>query len=158
MDILIIVILILLGVILLVVEFMLVPGLTVAGIGSLVSFGFSIFYAFKHFSPLVGIIVLLIVLVCIPILLYYFFKGSAMKPMMLESEINSKVQLFDDLDLKKGDQGESIGRLAPSGKVKINGKIYEARTLGLFVDPHTPIEIIKTEGNIAIVKPINKEK
>lgn len=81
-----------------------------------------------------------------------------MKPMMLESEINSKVQLFNELDLKKGDQGESIGRLAPSGKVKINGKIYEARTFGLFVDPHTPIEIIKTEGNIAIVKPINKEK
>lgn len=158
MDILIIIILILLGVILLVVEFMLIPGLTVAGIGSLISFGLSIYYAFKHFSTLVGIITLLVVLIFVPIMLYLFFKGKAMKPMMLESEIDSKVEIIEENEIKKGDQGESIGRLAPSGKIKINGKAFEARTLGLFVDPHTPIEVIKTEGNIAIVKPINSEK
>ena len=157
MDILIIVILILLGMILLLLEFTLIPGLSVAGIGAFVSFGFSIYYAFKHFNTIIGIIVLFVIVIFVPILLYLLFKGKAMKPMMLNSEIDSKVKTIEETEIQKGDTGETIGRLAPSGKVKINGQTMEARSLGMFVDPHTPIEVLKIEGNIAIVKPINKE-
>ena len=155
MEILTVVILILLGVLLVLVEFMLVPGVTVAGIGGLLAFIASIFFAFRFWGSLAGIIVLLAILIFIPVLLYFIFKGRAVKKMSLESDIDGKVINIDEDSVKIGDEGETVGRLAPLGKAKFNGVSYETRSLGDYVEPHTKVKIINIEGNTIIVEPIN---
>ena len=155
MEILIVLLLVILGVVLLLVEFMLIPGVTIAGIGGVISFGVSVFLSFKYWGNLVGIIVLLSIVVFIPVLLYFLFKGKAVKPIMLNSDIESKVITVDSEKIHINDEGITIGRLAPIGRAKINGTNVEARSLGNYVEPKTKVRVIKIEGNTVIVEPIN---
>lgn len=156
MEFVIVLILLLLGVLLLIVEFMLIPGITVAGIGCFLSFGASVYFAFKYWGTFGGILTLLGVLVFVPLFLYFLFRGKAFKPMMLSSDIDGKVKTFDEEKVHVGDTGETIGRLAPAGKVKINGIAFEARSLGSFIDQHTPVKVLKIERNTVYVEPIKE--
>ena len=50
--------------------------------------------------------------------------------------------------------GKTIGRLAPSGKAKVNGEVIEAHSTGSFIDHNTEIKILKILSNKIIVEPI----
>lgn len=77
--------------------------------------------------------------------------------MMLSTDIDSKMKNVEEGQLKPGDEGETIGRLAPAGKAKINGITLEVRTNGQFVDQKTKIKVLKIEGNSVYVEPIKEE-
>jgi membrane-bound ClpP family serine protease len=155
MELITILLLIVLGIVLLLVEFLLIPGISIAGVGCLISFGAAIFFSFKFWGTITGIITLVAILIFVPLLLYFLFKGKAVKPMMLAAEIDGKVKNIDEQKIKIGDEGTTVGRLAPMGKVKINGITVEARSLGQYIDPKTKIKSLKIEGNTVIVEPIN---
>lgn len=154
MEILTILLLLALGVVLVIVEFMLIPGLSIAGIGAFISFAFSVYLSFKYWGNLAGIVTLIAILVFVPVLLYFLFKGNAMKPMMLNSDIDGKVNTIDEQKIQVGNEGITTGRLAPLGKAKINGITVEARSLGQFIDQQTPVKVIKITGNTVVVEPI----
>lgn len=156
MELLTVLLLLLLGVVLLIVEFMLIPGATIAGIGSVLAFGTSIFLSFKYWGNFAGFLSLAAIIIFVPALLYLIFKGKAVKPMMLHTEINGKVINIDDQLIHIGDEGITIGRLAPMGKAKFNGISVEARSKGIYIDPNTKIRIIRIEGNTVIVEPIKE--
>ncbi|NLO02620.1 MAG: hypothetical protein GX126_09935, partial [Bacteroidales bacterium] len=50
----------------------------------------------------------------------------------------------------------TLGRLAPSGKVKVNGEVVEAQSTGSYINHNTEIRVIKVLSNKIIVEPINK--
>lgn len=156
MEIVTVILLLLLGVILLLVEFLLIPGISIAGVGSIISLAVSVFLAFKYWGNLVGIIVLLAIVVFVPVLIYFLLKGKTMKRMALNSDIDGKVQTVDNQKIHIGDIGETIGRLAPLGKAKFNGISAETRSLGNYVDPKTKVRVVNIEGNTVIVEPINE--
>jgi len=76
--------------------------------------------------------------------------------MVLDSLIDSRVETIDKEKIHIGDKGKSIGRLAPSGKVKVSGEVVEAQSTGVFIDHNTEIKVIKILSNKIIVEPINK--
>jgi membrane-bound ClpP family serine protease len=90
-------------------------------------------------------------------MIYYLFKSRAGKKMILDSEITGKVENFSPEKVKVGDVGKTIGRLAPMGKIKINGEVVEAQSSGSFIDHQTDIRIIKIQLNKIIVEPIKNE-
>lgn len=154
MEIITVILLVLIGVILLIVEFMLIPGITVAGVLSAVSFVASIVLSFRYFGNVFGYVALVAILVSVPAILYFLFKSRASKSMMLESDIDSKVETVKAGSVKPGDVGVTIGRCAPGGNAKINGNVVEVRSQDKFIDPHTEVEVVDVEGNIVIVKPL----
>jgi membrane-bound ClpP family serine protease len=154
MEIITILLLVLLGIVLLFVEFMLIPGITIAGVGCVISFGTAIFLAFKYYGSMAGFITLGAILIFVPVFLYFFFKGKAAKSMMLKSDIDGVVKTVDEQKIHPGDQGVTISRCTPGGNARFNGSTVEVRSMGVFIDPHTPVEVVKIEGNIVIVKPI----
>ena len=155
MEILTIILLILLGIILLFVEFALIPGVTIAGVGAIIAFGYGIYLAYSSFGILGGIITALFIIILTPLIIVRFFKGKAAKKLTLETKINSKVNLIDPNKIKIGAKGITLGRLAPVGKASFEGEIVEARSAGPLIDPNQPVEIIKISNNQIIVKPIN---
>jgi len=155
MEIITIILLILLGIILLFVEFALIPGVTIAGVGAVIAFGYGIFLAYSNFGIAGGIITALIIVILSPILIIRFFKGKAAKKLTLETNINSKVDLINHDKIKIGGTGITLSRLAPVGKASIEGEVVEARSIGPLIDPNCPIEIVKIVNNQIIVKPIN---
>lgn len=156
MEIITLLLLFVLGVVLLLVEIFLIPGLSIAGIGCFISLGACAYLTFKFFGTMAGIVTLTIIVIVVPLLICIIFKSKAVKPMMLETNIDGKMKNVEDDTIHIGDEGVTIGRLAPSGKAKINGITLEVRTTGTFVDPHTKIKVLKIEGNTVIIEPINE--
>lgn len=153
-----IVLLILLGLVLLLIEFAVIPGVTIAGIGGFLLLAASVYIAFSEMGTVAGFITLAVVLIVSPIMIYYFFKSRTGKKMILESEIDGILENFSPGKLKVGDVGKTIGRLAPMGKIKVNGEVVEAQSTGAFIDHQTAIKIIKIQMNKIIVEPIKEEK
>lgn len=157
MSIFAIILLILLGLVLLLIEFAVIPGVTIAGIGGFLLLGASVYIAFSELGNTAGFITLLVVLIAAPALVYYFFKSRTGKKMILEKNIDGKVQLINGQKVIVGDTGKTIGRLAPMGKVRVNGEVVEAQSTGSFIDHNTEIKVLKIVSNKIIVEPLNKK-
>lgn len=148
--------LIILGILLLLVEFLIIPGVTVAGIvGSLLIIGGVVSgYYFHPFNIanyiLLGTIVLLILFFILA------FKTKTWQKLGLKTEIDGHATQDVAEQFKVGDTGKAISRLAPIGKVMIGESIVEARSMGGYIDPNTEIIIIRTEKNKLFVEPHKK--
>lgn len=158
------------GIILIALEVFVIPGFGVAGvlglvctIGSLVlvmlnndMFDFSfvggeqIFISFA--TVIAGLFGALIVM---------FFGGAR----LLNSNVFKRVALQDVQDTDKGYtstfykeksmiglKGKAYTRLRPSGKIEVDGVIYDAFTRGNFIDEGVDVEIISDEGTSLKVK------
>lgn len=158
MTILAIILLIFLGLLLLFLEFTVIPGVTVAGIGGLVLLGGAVYMSFAHYGTLSGFLTLIFVLIAAPMLIYRFFKSKTGKAIVLDTQVDWKIENIDKEKIHPGDTGITMGRLAPSGKIKVNGEIIEAQSTGTYIDQNTEIRVVKILSNKIIVEPINKLK
>ena len=158
MSILAIILLILLGIFLFIVEFLLVPGITIAGIGGAILMGVAVYFAYATHGNTVGNYTLVASLIFLVGGGAYVLRAKTWKRLMLHKGIDSKVEVgLEDDKIKVGDRGESISRMAPFGKVLINGMIVEGKSQRGFLDQHTPVEVIKVLNTQVIVKSIKKE-
>jgi len=147
-----VIILSLIGIILLLVEFFLIPGISIAGIGGFLSIIISVIFAFKikiWFGYLLtgfdGLILFL--------LLYFLFRKKTFDKIGLQEVIDGKVVIVDNNKVKVGDTGMTVTRLNPIGKVMVNNVIYEGKSLdGTYIDQNKEIEIVKILNNQLIVK------
>ncbi len=148
-------ILILLGIILFLIEFLVVPGITIAGIGGLILMGSGIYLAFANFSTQIGFIVLVATLLSSVIILAIALRSRTWKGVMLSDKIDGKVNLGPGIDVvKPGDKGITLTRLNPIGKIRVNGINMEGKSLQGYLNQKTEIEVIKITGSQAIVKPL----
>lgn len=145
--------LIILGLFLLVVEFFMIPGITIAGIGGFLLIIYAVISAYTQYGTVTGHITLLFTALASVATLAISLRARTWKRVTLENSIDSKA--VDDLEntIRPGDEGITISRLAPAGKAQINGLVVEVTTLGELVNPNTPIEVIKVESSKIIVKP-----
>ncbi len=151
-----IILLILLGLVLLLIEFAVIPGVTIAGIGGFLLLAASVYIAFSDYGTGAGFLTLTFVLIAAPAIVYYFFKSKAGKKMILDSKIEGKVENIIGQKVKVGDVGKAIGRLAPMGKAKIGGIVVEVQSTGSLIDQNTEIRVLKIQSNKIIVEPFNK--
>ncbi len=124
MTVFVIVLLLLLGIVLLLLEFLVVPGVTIAGIGGVIMMGGGIYLAYTTYGSTVGHIILLSVLVVNIVLIMYALKSRTWKKFMLESKVDSSVDT-DTPEINVGDTGSCVTRLAPMGKVRIGDIVVE---------------------------------
>jgi membrane-bound ClpP family serine protease len=158
MSILAIVLLILLGVFLFIVEFLLVPGITVAGIGGAIIMGVAVYFAYTGHGNTVGNYTLVATLVFTVGGGAYVLRAKTWQRLALNKDIESKVEVgLENGVIKVGDRGKSITRMAPVGKVLINGLSVEGKVNRGFLDPNTPVEVIKVLNTQVIVKSLKEE-
>ncbi len=153
-----IIILIILGILLFVIEFLLVPGITIAGIGGLVLTVFGIYKAFNDYGATVGIWVLFGTILLSVFVIAMSLRARTWDRLMLNTNMDSTVdkKLTDD-QVKVGDRGTTLTRMAPMGKIVVNDLVREAKSIDGFVDEHSEIEIVSIEGTRISVKPIKKQ-
>lgn len=147
---------ILLGILLFIVEFMLIPGITVAGIGGAIFVIGGIILSFIDHGTAVGFGVLVGTAVVLALVVTMMLRAGTWKKLMLSTTIDSKVDTVhkEEGKVKAGDTGEAITRLNPMGKVMVNGDFYEAKALDILIDQRTRVEVVEVEINKLIVKPI----
>ena len=153
-----VIILIVLGILLFVIEFLLVPGITIAGIGGLVLTVFGVYKAFNDFGSSVGVWVLIGTLMISVFVIAMSLRARTWNRLMLKADIKGTVDTAITQDqIKAGDRGTSLTRLAPMGKVLVNDHVREAKSTEGYVDEHSDIEVVSVEGTRISVKPV-KEK
>ena len=154
MSITLIIILILLGIVLFIIEFLLVPGITVAGIGGAILIVGGVIMAYHHHGSTVGNFTLLGTTLISFLTVFIVLKSGTWKKIMLKKDISGKVNVVDQTgaDVKVGDAGKTVTRLNPIGKVVINGKYFEAQSLNKYIDQKSDIEVIKVLSNKLVVK------
>jgi len=155
MNLIIILFLILLGIVLLLIEFTILPGITIAGIGGFMLFAYSIYLAFTSYGNLAGFLTLAFVLIMSPLLIIWLFKGKSGKKMMLKTVLRGVANEINEEKVKIGDIGITVGRLAPMGKIKVNEEVVEVKSTGTFVDPGEKVRIIHIEKSLITVEPLN---
>lgn len=159
MSIALIIFLILLGIVLFLIEFLLVPGITIAGIGGAILIIGSVIMSYHYHGTAVGNYTLLGTAIIIIFTIYFVLKSRTWDKIMLDTKIEGKVNVVNDekseSKVNVGDMGETVTRLNPMGKVFVNGEYYEAKSQDKFIDQKTRIEIIKVLNNKLIVKSKN---
>ncbi len=147
--------LILLGLVLMFAEIMLIPGVGVAGVLGLLSFGGSCFYAFSEYGNTVGGIVTAVNVLLLVVMIVYVLRAKTWKRMSLETNINSKA--VDNVTVKVGDRGKTVTRLAPMGSARFDDYIVEVKALEGMMDPEVRIEVVMIEDNRIYVKAVREE-
>ena len=153
-----IIFLIILGLLLFIIEFMLIPGVSIAGIGGAVCLVTAMVFSFVSFGTQTGLLILGLTVLVMAVLTVVMLKAGTWKKFMLKTTLDSKVDTVGagEGKVKPGDRGVTVTRLVPGGKVLVNGEYFEAKSVDILIDPKQEIEVIRIDDNKLIVKPINK--
>ncbi|MBO7317431.1 MAG: nodulation protein NfeD [Bacteroidales bacterium] len=163
-----------LGIILLVIELFVIPGFGVAGIagaiiilGALILaainnivFDFTFVSGFDISRSVLTVLAGLVIAVLLAIFLSHRIgsKGILYRFALHAEEKNSDgyIGVNTSPATLVGCEGIAITRMAPSGKVKVNGMIYDAVSLhGQYIEAQTPVHIHRHENNQLYVAPYN---
>lgn len=152
LDILIIVFLIGLAITLILLEIFLLPGITVAGIGGVIFAIGGIAYAYAQVGTLTGNITLAISLVTFGSAFIWFIRSKALDKLALKTDIEGNVSSGTVLNIHIGDEGITLSRLNPVGKIKVNGSVMEGRSPDEFIPEETPIVITEINSTYVTVQ------
>ncbi len=144
---------ILLGIILLLFEFLIIPGVTVFGIGGFIFMLLGIGAAYYYHDVRTGNYTLLITVIASFITMYYVFKQKTWRKVGLKASIDSRHKPFDTDKVHPGESGKAVTRLAPVGTVRVNDILCEAKSITGFIDEGTEVEVVKVLEKQIIVKP-----
>lgn len=147
-----IVFLIAVGIVAILLEILVIPGVGVVGIMGLVSVVFGVVQAYTVYGSLAGNVTLIVSAFIMILLFVMSLRSNTWKRLMLNNSIDSKMNTIDETLIKAGSEGISISRLAPSGKARIDGELYEVHSLGEFIDENTALIVVKVNRNKIIVK------
>lgn len=154
MDILIIVSLIVAGLLLFAIEVFLIPGISLAGLASAGCILYANYYAFDTLGTLPGIITLVVSALGIIAVTVWFMRSKTVDKLSLKKTIDYRPEPLKGLDLKVGDEGIAITRLALIGNAEFNGHIIEVRSADGFIDEKCRIRVERILDGIVMVQKV----
>ena len=148
--------LIILGIILLLVEIVLLPGVTIAGVFAFISFGGSVYFAFDQYGMMAGFIVAGAILVISIVAIILALRSKMWDKLALNQNVEGSIdKLPTEVGVKIGDVATTLTRLNPVGTLTINNKSYEGKSLNALIDQGVSVEVIGIENSQIIVKKID---
>jgi len=143
---------IVIGLLFLVLEILVIPGVGIAGVIGFILIAVGVWQAYAGHGMVAGHLTLGGTVVLSVLTLVFSIRSKTWKRIALSTSIDSKVNVIDKDKIRPGDIGRTVSRLAPMGKAMINGELYEVSTNGDFIDQQTEIEVVNIEYNKIIVK------
>ena len=157
------IILFVVGVILLIIEIFIIPGLGLAGISGITLIIFSLGAAligniglsFPALSQIGGAvwtlsITIIIGMALISSLARYLPENPFFRTLVLEGALKNENE-FHELDELTGQEGITVTPLRPSGVVMINQKKYTVVSDGEFIMSETSVKVVSSMGNRIVV-------
>ena len=152
-----IIIVLVIGIVLVALEIIVIPGGFSGAIGGLLAI-LAVWQAYASYGNVAGNIVLLCSLAVLIVLIVILMKSKTWNRVSLHEAVDSKVNTVDKQEIQVGSRGVTVTRLAPSGNALIHDQVVEVHTVSEFVDPDTPIEVIEIEGYRIVVKPVQEQE
>lgn len=142
---------ILIGAILVLMEFLVFPGVNVAGVLGFICIVGGIYSGYSFYGAATGHFILLGTVLFGVGTTWYVLRTNTWKRLSLGASIDSVVEGVDE-SIHIGDSGKSVGRLAPMGNVRVGEVIVEAESQSGYIDANQQIEVTKVFKNKIIVK------
>ena len=152
MEWIIVISLLIIGLILILIEIIFIPGTTIFGIIGFISFLLSNYYSYTEFGNQIGLIVSIISGFSLITAVIYMLKSKTWEKLSLNKTNTAQFNKGKTKLLKIGDEGVTTSSLKPYGKGIFNGKVYEIKTNGNYIKEQKKIKIIDILHNKIIVK------
>lgn len=159
-EILIVVALILLGILFMLAEIFLLPGISIAGIAGAIFLIGGIVYSYLFIGSIAGNITLAATAIAMGASFFLLLKSKSLRKISLETNIESKVDNSDLGKISVGDTGIALSRLNPTGKVMVNDLTVEGKSFnGEFIDEDEKIEVVRIDTyQIQVVRKKDPER
>lgn len=155
MDILIIASLIIAGLLLFIIEVFLLSGVSIAGIASAACLLYANYYAFDTLGTFPGCITLAISAIGVIAITIWFMRSKTVDKLSLKKSIDYRPEPLKGLNLKAGDEGVALTRLALIGNAEFDGHIIEVRSIGDFIEEKSRIRVNRIRDGIVLVEKVN---
>ncbi|MBD8490367.1 NfeD family protein [Echinicola sp. CAU 1574] len=144
--------LLLVGLVLVLLEVVFVPGTTLVGILGIIFSGLGVYYSFQHYDFQVAMYVLGGAVLANVGVILYGFKSGVWKRFSLKDTVSSRA--YDDrlAGLTVGQEGKTISDIKPYGKAEFGDKIYEVKSNMGFISAGQKVQIQQLENNRIIIK------
>ncbi|MGW8121267.1 NfeD family protein [Roseivirga echinicomitans] len=150
-----IILFVIIGLALIYVELLFVPGTTIVGIIGFLLTAVGIYLTYENQGTTAGNYVLSGSFVISAIATYFSFKSKAWERYSLKGSNNTKVNDGYALGLEVEMTGVSISDLKPIGKAEFGDKTYEVTSPGFHIDAGSKIKITHIVGNRITVDLLN---
>ena len=152
MEIFILGLLLVIGIILILIEILFIPGTTIFGILGVISIFSSDYLSYTYFGSEIAIAYSILNSILSLIVIFYALKSDTWKKIALNKVHLEKVNKNKYDELKKGDLGLSSSSLKPYGKAIFGNKTYEVKSLENFIEENKKIKIINILQDKILVK------
>lgn len=146
--------LILLGLIFMLVEMLLLPGVTIGALLSVASFIGAVYVAFDSLGTTAGVATIIISIVTSLLLFFWALRTGVWKRLSLKEQVSGSSSSVPSDILPMGSRGVALSRLAPIGRAKFGDTIIEAKSLEAFIDPKCVVEVVGYDNAAVVVKSI----
>lgn len=146
--------LIIIGLVLIMAEILIFPGIGFSGILGLLALVGSCLYAWLQISQTAGIIVCSVNVVMVIGLMIFALRSNTWSRLALNTMIDSRAGQ-DETVVTVGEKGKTLTRLAPMGTAKIKDKILEVKSQEGILDAGVEIEVVLIDDGKIYVKSIN---
>lgn len=151
MNIAFIIALLIVGLVLLLLEIFVIPGVGVSGVLGISALVAGCVLAFR-FGITTGLVVTGVVVFVTIVLIVIALRSKTWERLALKTRVESSAGQVATV-VSVGDGGITSTRLAPMGKARIGERFVEVKSLEGFVDPGVDIKVVMIEDNIIYVKP-----
>jgi membrane-bound ClpP family serine protease len=143
---------ILVGLVLILLEVLVIPGVGVAGIlGAMLIIG-GVVLAYTK-SMAFGHAVLAFSAILSAISFYFSLKAKTWNKVSLNDSIATRVNELNGIEV--GNTGIAVSRLVPIGKAEINGLEFEVESVEGYIEEQSKIKVVAIEANKIYVRKIN---
>lgn len=150
-----IVLLVLVGLVLIYLELIFVPGTTFLGLVGLVLTGIGIYIAYQEHGTQTGTLVLVGSFAVTIGALIFSFKAKSWDRFALKQKNQGRVNEDLTAGLQVEMRGTAISDLKPIGKAEFDNKAYEVTSHGELIETGTAVRILKIDRNKIIVETLN---
>lgn len=146
--------LIVLGLLLIALEIVVIPGTTIAGVAGILILLATVFVSYLYFGARTGNVVLIgsgLVTASLVFVGYKFFhaSGVALNASLKESKVEPSHR---DIPIHVGDVGVAFGDIKPQGKAIINSRTLMVQSTGEFIPDNAELTVVEVKANKVIVQ------
>lgn len=150
-----VIVLIGIGLLLIVVELIFVPGTTVVGVLGFVLAGVGIWIGYSALGAAAGHVILAATVLVAGVTFFYSFRSDSWSRFALRTQNRSFVNEEFQHTLIVGEEGKAVSALRPQGTALFADHHHEVQTQGEYIAPNTAVRIIKLNQNKIIVEAVS---
>jgi membrane-bound serine protease (ClpP class) len=151
----IIIVLLIVGLVLMTLEVVVIPGFGVAGILGLICLGAGAVLSFMEFGSFAGTMVVIGTLVLGTVMIIFLARSRYARNMELDSS-GGKSGVPEGRERWVGKEGEAISTLRPSGTAVFGDERMPVLTEGTFAKKGTRVRVLRVEGGKLVVEPVEE--